>query len=66
MKEAYKLYPIMETATGVPLGMGNSVYTLPEMPAMGFVRGRMSSSIGARVTSIAMGLILKASYTRAR
>jgi len=60
----YKLYPNIEITTGVPLGTGSSVYTLPEVPTIGFVRGRMSSSEGVRVTSIRMGLILKDSYTR--
>ena len=55
------LYPIVETATEVPLGMGNSAYTLPEIPTIGFVRGRTSSSMGARTMSIAIGLFLKIS-----
>ena len=59
---AYKLYPIVEMVTGVPLGMANSVYTLPEVPTIGFVRGRTSSSLGVRSTSTATGLILKDSY----
>ena len=49
---------------GVPLGMGSSAYTLPEVPTIGLVRGMMSSSKGVRGTSTAMGLILKDSYTR--
>ena len=60
----YKLYPNVEITTGVPLGMGSSVYTLPEVPTIGFVRGRMSSSESTRATSTAMGLILRVSYTR--
>ena len=55
MKRMYKLYPIVEMVTAVPLGIGNSVYTLPEVPVIGFVRGRMSSCIGARTMSTAMG-----------
>ena len=42
--------------------MGNSVYTLPEVPTIGFVSGRMSSSIGVRIIITTMGLILKVSY----
>ena len=64
MKWTYWLYPIVEIVTVVPLGMGNSVYTLPEVPTIGFVRGRTSSSMGARTTSTAIGLILNISYAR--
>jgi len=60
----YKLYPIVEMVTGVPFGMGNSVYTFPETPIIGFVRGRTSSSEGARAISTAMGWSLKISYVR--
>ena len=49
---------------GVPLRMGISVYTFPEAPTIGFVRGRMSSSMGVRCTSTAMESILKVSYAR--
>ena len=62
----YRLYPNAERARTVPLGMGSSVYTLPEVPTIGFVRGRMSSRMGARTTSTTMGWILKISYTMAR
>ena len=51
----YRLYPIVEIEIIVPLGMGNSVCDLPELPTIGFVRGRTSSSIGARTISAAMG-----------
>jgi len=51
----HKLYPIAEMVTGVPFGMGSSVYTFPEVPTTGFVSGRTSSSIGIRATSTAMG-----------
>jgi len=44
--------------------MGNSVYTLPEEPTIGFVRGRMSSSIGERNTADVTGWILKVSYAK--
>ena len=64
MKETHMLYPIVETETEVPLGMVNSVYTLPEVPIIGFVRGRTSSSIGARTISTAIGLFLKISCAR--
>ena len=60
----YRLYPNAETTTGVPLGIGSSAYTLPEVPTIGFMRGRVSSSEGVRVTSTAMGLVLKDSYAR--
>ena len=62
MKKMHQLYPIVETVTGVPLGMGNSVYTLPEVPTIGFVRGRTSSSMGARAISTPAGSTLKISY----
>ena len=64
MKGAHQLYPIVEIVIVVPLGMGNSVYTLPEVPTIGFERGRMSSSIGARGISTAIGLILNISYAQ--
>ena len=51
----YKLYPLIETVTGVPFGTGNSVYTLPEVPITGFVRGKTSSCIGMRTRSAATG-----------
>ena len=60
----HRLYPNVEITTGVPLGMGSSAYILPEVPTIGFVSGRMSSSEGVRATSTATGLILKDSYTR--
>jgi len=44
--------------------MGNSVYTLPEVPTIGFVRGRMSSSMGARNISTATGWSLRVSYEK--
>ena len=62
MKGVHQLYPIIEIVIGVPLGMGNSVYTLPEVPTIGFVRGRTSSSTGSRAISTATGSILKISY----
>ena len=51
----YRLYPNIEIWMRVPLGMSNSVYTLPEVPTIGFVRGMTSSSLGVRGTSTAMG-----------
>ena len=54
-EKMYKLYPVNDTVTAVPLGTGNSVYTLPEVPIIGFERGRTSSSIGVRDISGAMG-----------
>ena len=60
----YKLYPDIEMVTVVPLRMGSSVYTFPEVPTIGFVSGRTSSSLGSRSTSGAMVLILKVSYAR--
>jgi len=63
-KETHMLYPMVETETEAPFGMGNSVYTLPEIPTIGFVRGRTSSSTGARTISIAIGLFLKISCAR--
>ena len=54
-EKTYRLYPVNETATVVPLGMNNSVYTLPEVPTIGFVRGRTSSCIGTRISSTAAG-----------
>ena len=47
----HQLYPIVEMVMGVLLGIGSSVYTLPEVPTIGFVSGRTSSSMGARTTS---------------
>ena len=61
-ENTYKLYPSADIVTGVPLGTGNSVYTFPEVPTIGFVRGRTSSSIGVRTISRAMGWTLKVSY----
>jgi len=55
LKQMYRLYPIVEIEITVPLGMGNSVYNFPELPTTGFVRGRTSSSVGARTISTAMG-----------
>ena len=55
MEQMYRLYPIVEIVTEVPLGIGNSVYTLPEAPTTGLVRGSTSSSMGARTISKAMG-----------
>ena len=66
MKGAYELYPIAEILTAVPLGMYSSVYTLPEVPTIGLVRGTISSSIGARTNSTMMGCVLKASCARIR
>ena len=60
----HKLYPNVEIVMGVPLRMGSSAYTLPEVPTIGFVRGRVSFSKGVRDTSTATGLILKDSCTR--
>ena len=51
----HKLYPTVEIDTGVPAGMGNSLYTFPEVPTMGFESGRTSSLLGARMSSIATG-----------
>ena len=51
----YRLYPNVERLIIVPLVMGSSVYTLPEAPTIGFVRGRTSSRIGARTSSTTMG-----------
>ena len=51
-KKTYKLYPVVETVIKVPLGTGNSVYTFPEVPTIGFVRGITSSCVGVRATSI--------------
>ena len=65
MKTTYKLYPVVESMTVVPLGMGNSAYTLPEVPTIGFVRGRTSSFIGVRASSTRTGWILNVSYARA-
>jgi len=47
---------------GVPLGMDSSLYTVPEIPTTGFVRGMTSFSLDVRDTSAAMGLILRDSY----
>ena len=62
----YTLYPSIEIEMGVPLGTGNSVYTFPEVPTIGFVRGMTSSSIFVRDTSTEMGWILNDSCTRTR
>ena len=43
MEKTHKLYPVTETVTTVSFGIGNSVYTLPEVPTTGLVRGRISS-----------------------
>ena len=64
--KAHKLYPDIAILRVVPLGMGNSVYTLPEVPIIGFVRGRMSSSIGVRNVSVTMERTLKISYARSQ
>ena len=58
----YKLYPSIGIMIVIPLGMGSSVYTLPEVPMIGFVIGRTSFSLGLRDTSTATGWILKDSY----
>ena len=42
--------------------MCSSVYTHPEVPTIGFVRGMTSFSLAMRDTSTAMGLIRKDSY----
>jgi len=42
--------------------MGSSVYTLPEVPTIGFESGRASSSRGARNVSATAGWSLKVSY----
>jgi len=60
----HQLYPIVEIVTVVPLGTGNSAYIFPEVPTIGFESGKISSSIGARGISTAMGLILKDSYAK--
>jgi len=60
---AYKLYPAVETNTSVPAGTGNSLYTFPETPTTGFVRGRTSSFVATRWISIAAGWSLRASCT---
>ena len=39
----------------VPLGMGSSVYTLPDVPTIGFVRGRTSSCVSVRDISTELG-----------
>ena len=64
--KAHKLYPDIAILRAVPLGIGNSVYTLPEVPTIGFMRGRMSSSIGVRNILIMMERTLKISYTRSQ
>ena len=61
-RKTYKLYPASETLTRVPFGTGNPVYTLPEVPTIGFVRGKMSSCIGVRDISKATVCILNVSY----
>ena len=55
MEKRYRLYPDIEMVATVPLGIGNSVYTFPEVPTIGFVRGRTSSCIGVRGICGAMG-----------
>ena len=62
----YMLYPNAERVTMVPLGTGNSVYIFPEVPTIGFERGKRSSSIGSRITSTMIGWILKISCTSNR
>ena len=64
VKGTHKLYPIVEMVRGVPFRMGNSVYTLPEVPTIGFVRGRTSPSVGMRDISAEMGWSLNNSYAR--
>ena len=51
----YRLYPNAERVTIVPLGMGVSVYTLPDVPTIGFARDRTLSCTGTRTTSTTMG-----------
>ena len=51
---AHKLYPDIVIMTVVPLGTGSSVYTLPEVPTIGFVRGRTSSCVVVRLMSTKM------------
>ena len=51
-RQAYMLYPATEACTGVPAGMGNSLYTFPETPTIGFVRGKTSSLVATRRISI--------------
>ena len=62
--KAHQLYPDIAILREVPFGTGSSVYTLPEVPTIGFVRGRTSSSIGIRNISGETGRNLKISYTR--
>lgn len=61
----YMLYPSGEMKIGVPAGIGNSSYTSPDVPIIGFERGITSSSVGARMTSIAMGCSLRVSLVSA-
>ena len=55
VKMMYMLYPVSDRVTMVPLGTGNSAYTLPEVPTIGFERGRASSWVGVRATSTMVG-----------
>ena len=64
--KAHKLYPDIATVTVVSLGIGISVYTLPEIPTIGFVRGRTSSCAVVRLISVKMGQTLKTSYIRSQ
>ena len=50
--KTHKLYPDNAMLREAPFGTGNSVYALPEVPTIGFVRGSTSSSIGVRGISI--------------
>ena len=59
------LYPSGEMKIGVPAGMGNSLYTFPDAPIIGFERGIRSSLVGARMTSMAMGCSLRVSLVSA-
>ena len=61
----YILYPSGEIKIGVPAGMGNSLYALPDAPITGFERGMMSSLVGDRTISIAMGCSLRVSLVSA-
>ena len=53
--KAHKLYPDIATMTVVPVGTDSSVYTLPEVPTIGFVRGSTSSCVVVRLVSVKMG-----------
>ena len=59
------LYPSGEIKIGVPAGMGSSLYAFPDAPITGFERGIMSSLIGARITSRAIGCSLMVSLVTA-